>query len=67
MNIFPRPLRWIFARHVMTDAGRLVRRHGVGAVFIAQAASVAAHENRLDNHWSRVRCEVEARARYYPF
>ena len=60
-------LKWMFARHVMVDANRLLRRYGFGAIFVAQDASIAARETSLSDHWSRVRAEVEARVAYRPW
>ena len=65
--MFRRSLKWIFARYVMADAGRLIRHHGFGALFVAQDASAAAGETSLSDHWSRVRQEVEARSSYRPW
>ena len=60
-------LKWVFARYVMVDADRLMLRHGFGALFVAQDASAAAGEASLDDHWSRVRAEIESRVNYRPW
>lgn len=65
--MFRRSLKWIFARHVMADACRLIRSHGFRALFIAQKASSAAGETSLGDHWSRVRREIEVRSNYRPW
>lgn len=62
-----RSLKWVFLRHVMTDASRLLRCHGFGAIFVAQHASAAARETRSGDHWNRVRAEVEMRVGYRPW
>ena len=66
-----RSLSWLSAllpaRTVSRDVGRLLRGHGVDALFVARHAVRVAREPDRACHWGRVLTEIEGRGRYRPW
>lgn len=65
--MYRRFVGYLFRRHVVRDANRLILAHGPDALGTARHARVAAAENGRRGHWTRVLAEVECRSGYRPW